>query len=192
MNYFDGLDLFCYTRIIKYLNLYELYELKGHLLNKQFNECINDSIIEIKKNNVIYNLLLKEYYTSNIIENLPVAFFKYNKYKHLYNNFKQYVFGLFDNYNNHYHPNNNNNHAPNTNIIFLCNCKYKLYILIKLNDNNVMFLSNNNENTIYYTLLEKKVDLREDMIYDGPYSGYLMFNGFCINKNMQVLELLNN
>jgi len=117
---------------------------------------------------------------------------KYNKYKHLYNNFKQYVFGLFDNYNNHYHPNNNNNHAPNTNIIFLCNCKYKLYILIKLNDNNVMFLSNNNENTIYYTLLEKKVDLREDMIYDGPYSGYLMFNGFCINKNMQVLELLNN
>ena len=180
MNYFDGLDLFCYTRIFKYLNLYELHDLKNNLLNKQFNECINDTIKEIKKNNVIYNLLLKNYYTSDVIERLPVAFFKYNKYKHLYNNFKQYVFGLFEDYNNHHH-----------NVIFLCNCKYKLYILIKLNDNNIMFLSNNNENTIYYTLLEKKVDLREDMIYDGPYSGYLMFNGFCINKNMQVLELLN-
>ena len=192
MNYFDGLDLFCYTRIFKYLNLYELHDIKNNLLNKQFNECVDDTIKEIKKNNVIYNLILKDYYTTAVIERLPVAFFKYNKYKHLYNNFKQYVFGLFEDYNNHHHLNPNHQPNHNHNVIFLCNCKYKLYILIKLNDNNVMFLSNNNENTIYYTLLEKKVDLREDMIYDGPYSGYLMFNGFCINKNMKVLELLNN
>ena len=102
MNYFDGLDSFCYIRIFKYLNLYELQELKTNVINKQFNDDIDDTIKDIKKHNVIYKLLLKSYYTSDVIERLPVAFFKYNKYKHMYNNFKQYVFGLFDIYNNHH------------------------------------------------------------------------------------------
>jgi hypothetical protein len=168
---------FCLQSIIEYIDLKQLIVLYFSILNHEFKDNINSYIRYIKRNNIIYKKLLKDKIPINEIETLPIKFFELNELLRNYKNFKNYIFGVFEKL------------KYTENMIFFANCRYELYFIKKVDENTIIMLHNINKNTgIYFSIFEKKINIKNETKYGKNYCGYLIYNNTPVKENLHIMN----
>lgn len=135
----------CSTTIFRFIDLQELCKLKIKIGNKTIHKSIHYLIQEKMKSTLLYKTILTSYFPLKPLETTPIIFFStlqsYLQRGERQFDFKMFLFHVFDRI--------LDSHTYNQ--FYLATRNYRLYMVKKINYNEIILFIQPNYNSVYYT-----------------------------------------
>ena len=160
--------------ILKLLDIETLYKLMCHPVSKSIYNISKNYIDEIKITTPIYTRILSSIKSKDEMNALNLIFFKLNYFRSHFRDFKKYIFFIMEYF--------------EKDEFILVSKLYKLYYLKKIDENTAILVFNNDNDNVYFSLLESKV--RFENTHNIPQSGYLIFHGEKQPYSDKILSLI--